>query len=186
MLIISFCLSYKTFNDIDTRNICRRESGTSANCWKYLLERGEVTQWKSLLSIHAILQTGLSGSCHNSSGLMLWGIGTGFWVSPGDHSTVSLKMKNTSAGTHLGVLNPQNSRITLILPMPYLLTLLAIMEKLYCAVLSLSSNSLVAMVPSVPSIVKKLSRSLFQSMKYLYVKRVDANVRWLHINHDGI
>lgn len=86
-------------------------------------------------------------------------------------------MKNTSAGTHLGVLNPQNSRITLILPMPYLLTLLAIMEKLYCAVLSLSSNSLVAMVPSVPSIVKKLSRSLFQSMKYLYVKRVDANVR---------
>lgn len=38
--------------------------------------------------------------------------------------------------------------------MPYLLTLLAIMEKLYCAVLSLSSNSLVAMVPSVPSIVK--------------------------------
>lgn len=36
----------------------------------------------------------------------------------------------------------------------YLLTLLAIIEKLYCAVLSLSSNSLVAMVPSVASIVK--------------------------------
>lgn len=44
--------------------------------------------------------------------------------------------------------------ITLIPSMPYLLTLRAIMEKLYCAVLSLSSNSLVAMVPSVPSIVK--------------------------------
>lgn len=67
--------------------------------------------------------------------------------------------------------------ITLIPSTPYLLTLLAIMEKLYCAVLSLSSNSLVAMVPSVPSIVKQLSPSLFQSMKYLYIKRVDANVQ---------
>lgn len=62
--------------------------------------------------------------------------------------------ENASAGIHLRVWNPKNCSITLIPSMPYLLTLLAIMEKLYCAVLSLSSNSLVEMVPSVASIVK--------------------------------
>lgn len=118
------------------------------------VERDEVTQWNVQLDIHASLQTGLVGSCHNSSGLRLWGKGTGFRVSPGHHSAVSTKMKNTSAGTRLRVFNPTYCSVTLILSMPYLLTLLAIMEKLYCAVLSLSSNSLVAMVPSVPSIVK--------------------------------
>lgn len=133
---------------------CGREVGMPVNIWGYSVERDEVTQWNALLDIHASLQTGLIGSCHNSSGLMLWGKGTGFWVSPGDHSAVSPKMKNTSAGTRWRVFSPKNCSVTLILSVPYLLTLLAIMEKLYCAVLSLSSNSLVAMVPSVPSIVK--------------------------------
>lgn len=52
-------------------------------------------------------------------------------------------------------------------------------------ILPLSSYSLVAMVPWVPSIVKELSPSLFQSMKYLCVKRRDANVQWFHIHHNG-
>lgn len=52
-------------------------------------------------------------------------------------------------------LHSEKKHISLLIQfVSYLLTLLAIIEKLYCAVLSLSSNSLVAMVPSFASIVK--------------------------------
>lgn len=99
---------------IYTQIWCGRGVGTLVAIWGYSVEKNEVTQWNALLDIHAILQTGSLAAVTISLDLMLQGKGTGFWVSSGDHSAVSPKLKNSSAGTHLRVANAKKCRRTLI------------------------------------------------------------------------
>ena len=130
-----------------------RGVGTPMHPWGYSVGKDEVSQWNAALryACHPANRDWQLSQFLRTYAMNKRNRSLSFPRRP--LSCQSKNEKHFSRDSFKGV-KSKSCSTTLIPSMPYLLTLRAIMETLYCAVISLSSNSLVAMVPSVPSIVK--------------------------------
>lgn len=139
---------------IYTQIWCGRGVGTLVAIWGYSVEKKWGHTMKCTTRYSCNPANRLIGSCHHFSGLNATRKRNRFLSFLRRPLSCQSKIEKQLSRDSFKSVKCKEVQENIDSVMPYLLTLLAIMEKLYCAVLSLSSNSLVAMVPSVPSIVK--------------------------------